>query len=252
MNAIIQCILWVFKFFVGAVILAFSLKIVIRFYKARRWWRNNKSKDVILFMGPSKSGKTEFLYALQGKEYPASKWETGARITNSTFSYCDKTAMALDGGGQGGNMETVARQAIATIEGRRADHVLLILTLDMCKIDDSQSFIDENMCSYLDMFVSICEDRKSKWKRPVDWVFDLNAKKLYDDGKWAYAVVGTHASCDGAKTMDALEQIYSELGEFKGKLRPMGADRFELSKQKDRAQTLIWVTEILDAMHKGV
>ena len=244
-----EIIKWCVKIFVGVLVSVFGLKFGIRFCKARRWWRKNKSKDVILFMGPSKSGKTEFLCALQSKEYPAGKYPTGTQMTTNTFAYCNKTAMALDGAGESGNMENIAKQAIAAMEGRHAEHVLLILTVDMCEIDDSQSFMDENICPYLDMFVGICEDGKSKWKRTVDWVLDLNAKKLYEEGKWAYAVVGTHASCGGAKTMDALEHIYSALNEFKGKLRPMGAGRFELSQQQDRVKTLIWVTDILKAMH---
>ena len=46
-----------------------GVAVIVLAWKARRWFKTDPNKDLVIFMGPKESGKTELLAALKGENF---------------------------------------------------------------------------------------------------------------------------------------------------------------------------------------
>ena len=234
----------VIPFLVGGVLL-----IAVIAWFAYKWLKEDPHRDMVIFMGPKEQGKTELKFALLKKGFNENRQGTGRRVFKEKLIIDDddigrKKIVTLDCGGDGPFISGYVSEVGQYIAEKRPEYVLIVLVMKRSFLQQDVVSVSDKLGEYLDFITKAFDNNDCK---PME--------KRYHDGFWAYAIATTHCDKLTSDEEQKLSQIEERVGKrYSGKLRRM-VDRkrdgcFELSEKKYRNQAIVWIVNILKAMHE--
>ena len=224
-------------------------------WKARRWFKKDPNKDMVIFMGPKEGGKTELLAALKGNNFDPKRQGTGFR---TNFECGFKDFVACDSGGDAKIIKVYTDKIVEYVKEKQPNFVLVVLVTNVQDISwsglpppDGKSSLGQIdlLAEYLDFFTTSCEEecRTNKIKTMLG---ENCFTKRYDNGHWAYAVIGTHlAKMDKATVTGGLTNLTRHLDQYRRKMCFAGTGVFELSEKKMRNSAVSYIEELLKRLH---
>lgn len=236
-----------------AIIGGFVLSIIA--WKVTRWFKKDPNKDMVIFMGPPRAGKSELLASVMGEAFNPKREMTGFEFKKKGV----KDFVVCDSGGDGNNIKFYTDRIMEYVKGKRPDFILVILVTNVQKLlwsglpaPDGTEVPPEidKLAEYLDFFTMTCEE-KTKAEGKIDKLLCENYfTERYDNGHWAYAIIGTHrAQMDEATIESGLANLTGHFDQYSRKMRYVGAGIFELSERKERISTVCFIKKLLEMLH---
>ena len=108
-----------------------GVAITLLAWKARRWFKKDPNKDMVIFMGPPQAGKSELLAALKGENFDSKRQGSGVRF----FKYGVKDFVVCDSGGNGNNIKNYADHVVEDIREKQPNFVLVVLVTNVQDIN---------------------------------------------------------------------------------------------------------------------
>ena len=246
---------------------------------SRNWWkdvlcfwrffRKDSKRDVVIFLGPNKGGKTELYQAINNLPFQNKNEDcnTGRRVHVHKINgigrieekaYGKLRFTVVDSGGEEDHIKIVVEKTIDHLIRARPDRVLVVLVVDIDPQTEKQKqeMTAPFIAQYLSLIAMSCEKknwygdkyRGQKLKDVEDFVC-----KRYDEGNWFFTVVGTHGNMT-SEIESKMSSFFNFLEKYRGKMTPVGASRiisFELDDKKDvhgREAAREWMAKTLKAM----
>ena len=234
---------------VGKALVVLGAVGVVSFvaWRAYKWIISDPNRDLVVFVGPKTSGKSELLAALRGQMFNPGRDGTGCKML---FNPTDDNVV-LDSGGEGNHIENVIVAVLDYIGKKRPDFVLLVLVIDASKRGNAISIADQ-LGAYLSQFVMVCEEKVQAhgfWNKIANWDVDGQMKMKYKNGKWAYTIVATHRKTS-VVAKDVLQDVAGHLRKEQGRIRSVGGIHlFELEEENERKWTVKWLADCLKSAH---
>ena len=225
-------------------------------HRAIKWFKSDPHKDLMFFMGPKESGKSEMIAALKREPFNPNRIGTGlvmdAPDEDTTFGYgANKFFCTMESGGEGNLIEKFSQHVADYIGRKRPEYVLLTLVVDVNKI--SEKTIIE-IGEYLNHFNAVCESEPRWWQHVVNFDYCKYFNGTYNIGRWGFTIVGTHTGKATQKQEVTLEKLGKTMCErgYAGKLRWVkGVGLFELSDRVQRNKVICWVEKKLKLLHSA-
>lgn len=224
-------------------------------WKARRWFKKDPNKDMVIFMGRPQVGKSELLAALKGGAFDPKRTGTGARYCK----YGVKDFVVCDSGGNGKNIKIYVDHVVEDIREKQPNFILVVLVTNVQDFNwfglpppEGKNFSEhiDSLAEYLDFFTTTCEEECRTENKIKTMLGENYFTKRYNNGHWAYAVIGTHlGKMNKASVTEGLTNLTRRLDHYCRKMNFAGTGVFELSEKKMRDSTVCYIEELLKRLH---
>ena len=227
--------------------------VMLLAWKWLKWLKKDPNKDTVIFFGPKQGGKSELLSALKGEAFDPKRTGTGMRILKIGV----KDFLVSDSDGARKNIKTYTDRMVEYIKEKQPNFVLVVLVVnvqDLGLLNGKGVSVEQMdmLAEYLDFFTTTSEDEFNAEGKIKKVLGENYFAQRYNDGHWAYAIIGTHlAKMDKSIVADGLANISRHLDQYSRKMRFAGADAFELSENKMRKSTVCFIGKLLERVHSS-
>ena len=167
--------------------------------------------------------------------------------------------MACDSGGDASNIKLYTDKMVEYVKEKQPNFVLVVLVTNVQDFNwsglpppnEKVSFEQiDSFAEYLDFFTATCDEECRTENKIKTMLGENYFTKRYNNGHWAYAIIGTHlGKMDEATITGGLTNLTGHLDQYRRKMSFAGTGVFELSQKKMRNSAVYYIRKLLERLH---